>query len=148
MGFSLTGTHVIFFVSSVIVAGAISGVFMAVSFNASDSFSKRGDRIVEQMDTEFKIINDNENIPVTNGYYNFYLKNIGEGNLITTNETFQIFIDGDAVSSDNYNFSTNSVWSEEYNVLNIKTSEFAGSGYYVLKVVGPQAVEDKFEFNI
>jgi len=148
MGFSLTGTHVIFFVSSVIVAGAISGVFMAVSLNTSDSLSKRGDRLVEQLDTDFKIINDNENIPTTNGYYNFYLKNIGEGNLITTNETFQVFIDGDPVSSDDYNFSTSSVWSEEVNTLNIKTTEIAGSGQYVLKIVGPQAVEDKFEFNI
>lgn len=147
MGFSLTGTHVIFFVASIIAAGAVSGVFMAVTLNASDSLSKRGVRLVDQLDTEFKIINDNENIPSANGYYQFYLKNIGEGSLITSNQTFQIFVDGEVVSILNYNFSDSSIWSGDTTTMNVKSSEIS-SGAHTLRVVGPQAVEDKFEFNI
>lgn len=147
MGFSLTGSHVVFFVAAVIAAGAVSGVFMAVTLNASDSLSKRGVRLVEHLNTEFKIINDNENIPSSNGYYKFYLKNIGEGNLITSNETFQIFVDGEVVSMINYNFSVNSIWSGDIATLNIKNSEIS-SGAHTLRIAGPQAVEDKFEFNI
>jgi len=120
---------------------------MAVSFNASDSLSMRGVRLQEQLDTEFKIINDNENIPNVNGKYQFYLKNVGEGDLITTNETFNIFIDGEVVDTTDYNFSDDSIWYGDYTtiyVVNTVTSE----GNHVLRVVGPQAVEDEFEFKI
>jgi len=41
VGFSLTGTHAIFFIASVIVAGAVSGVFMAVTTDISTSLSDR-----------------------------------------------------------------------------------------------------------
>ncbi|HHH79569.1 MAG TPA: hypothetical protein ENL13_01545, partial [Thermoplasmatales archaeon] len=97
MGFSLTGTHVIFFVAAVIVAGAVSGVLTAVTFNISSSLSEKCDRVQEQLDTDFKVINDPDNIPVSNGFYLFYLKNIGGGRLVTTNDTFTVFVDGEIV---------------------------------------------------
>jgi len=92
VGFSLTGTHAIFFIASVIVAGAVSGVFMAVTIDISTSLSDRGNRLQEQLDTEFKIISDSSNIPISGSDYIFYLKNTGGKVLVTTNETFQIFI--------------------------------------------------------
>ena len=76
MGFSLTGTHVIFFISSVIIAGAVSGVFIAVTTNVSTSLSDKGERVQEQLDTDFAIINDPDNIPTSGSDYLFYLKNI------------------------------------------------------------------------
>ena len=54
MGFSLTGTHVIFFIASVIIAGSVSGVLIAVINDVSNSLSDRGDRVEEQLDTECK----------------------------------------------------------------------------------------------
>ena len=147
MGFSLTGTHVIFFIASIIVAGAVSGVFMAATNNISTSLSERGDRIQEQLDTEFTIINDPVNIPSSGSDYIFYLKNIGEKKLITTNDTFQLFIDGDLVQKANYNFSEGYVGSGEVAVLYIDNSEIV-AGDHTLRIVGPQAVDDKFEFTI
>ena len=47
MGFSLTGTHVVFFIASVLIAGAVSGVFIAVITDVSNSFSYRGERVEE-----------------------------------------------------------------------------------------------------
>ena len=58
MGFSLTGTHIVFFITSVIIASAVSGVFIAVTTNITNSYSERGDRVQEQLDTDFQIIND------------------------------------------------------------------------------------------
>ena len=147
MGFSLTGSHVIFFVAAVIAAGAVSGVFLAVITDVSNSFSDRGDRVQEQLDTEFKIINDNDNIPSANGYYNFYLKNIGGKKLITTNDTFQVFIDGDLIAKANYYFSDDSVLMENITTMYIATSEIS-AGDRTLRVVGPQAIEDEFTFTI
>ena len=146
MGFSLTGSQVIFFVASVIVAGSVSGVFMSVSLNASDSMTNRGNNLVEKLDTEFKIINDNGNIFNLNSNYHFYLKNIGIGSLITSNETFNIFIDGEVLPIVDYNFSDSSIWSGEITTMYVNETKIS-AGDHTLRVVGPQAVEDKFEFN-
>ena len=147
MGFSLTGTQVIFFVASVIVAGAVSGVFIAVTTDVSNSFSDRGDRLQEQLDTDFKIINDNENIPNVTGYYRFYLKNIGGKRIITTNETFILFIDGELIPTANYSFSDNSVRVGDVVTILVHYTDVS-AGNQKLRVVGPQAIEDEFEFII
>ena len=78
MGFSVTGSHVVIFIASIIAASAVSGVFVAITYNLSGSLTDRSNRVQEQLDTEFAIINDNEQIPTNNGRYLFYLKNIGE----------------------------------------------------------------------
>lgn len=147
MGFSLTGTHVIFFVSSVIIAGTVSAVFMAVIMNTTISLSDRGDRMQEQLDTEFKIINDNENIPNEDNYYLFYLKNIGRNNLITTNVTYQLFVDGDLISMKNYYFSNDSFYPGDVVTIYIANAEIS-SGDHILKIVGPLALSDEFMFTI
>lgn len=147
MGFSLTGTHVIFFIASVIAAVTVSGIFMAATNNISTSLSDRGKRIQEQLDTEFRIINDPQNIPEVSGYYRFYLKNIGSNTLQTTNQTFQVFIDGDLVAITNYNFSDDTTAPNEVTTIHISNSEIS-QGDHTLRVVGPQAIDDTFEFII
>lgn len=147
MGFSLTGAHVIFFVAAVIVAGAVSGVFIAITMDLSSSLSERGDRLQEQLDTDFEIINDPNNIPSLGGYYIFYLKNIGKESLETTNETFQLFVDGEIIPIENYSFEDNLLPSSNVTEIYVATSEIS-SGDRILRVVGPLAIEDDFTFNI
>ena len=147
MGFSLTGTHVIFFIASVIVAGGVSGVFIAVTTNVSNSLSDRGKRVQEQLDTEFEVINDPDNIPSSGGYYQFYLKNVGGDEIATTNTTFHIFVDGDIVIKANYTFSDTSIQTDDVTTMSVHNSDIS-SGDHTLRVVGPQAVEDEFKFTI
>ena len=147
MGFSLTGTHVIFFVTSVIIAGTVSAAFMAVIMNTTISLSDRGDRMQEQLDTEFKIINDNENIPNEDNHFLFYLKNIGRNNIITTNVTYQLFVDGDLISMKNYYFSNDSFYPGDVVTIYIANTEIS-SGDHILKIVGPLALSDEFMFTI
>jgi flagellar protein FlaG len=147
MGFSLTGTQIIFFIAAVIIAGTVSGVFIVVVNDVTNSFSDRGNRVQEQLDTEFKIINDPNNIPSEGGNYLFYMKNIGGAKLITSNDTFQIFIDGDLVAIANYNFSVSSIQPGDVATLYIITSEIS-AGDRILRVVGPRAIEDGFTFTI
>ena len=147
MGFSLTGAHAIFFVASVIVAGTVSSVFIGVTMNINTGLSERGNRIQEQLDTEFKIINDNDNIPNVSNYFRFYLKNIGSRQIITTNETFQLFVDGDIISIPNYNFTDDSVRPGDIVTIYVADSEIS-SGDHTLRVVGPLAIEDEFKFTI
>lgn len=147
MGFSLTGTHVIFFIAAVIAASAVSGVLIAVTTDLSKSLSERGDRVQKHLDTEFKIINDPDHIPSSGNNYLFYLKNIGAGELPTTNETFHLFVDGEIIVIENYSFSDNSIKPDEVTTLYIDDSEIS-TGDHTLRVVGPQAIEDEFTFTI
>lgn len=147
MGFSLTGTHTIFFVASVIVAGVVSGVFVNVTIDISTSLSDRGNRLQEQLDTEFKIISDPSNIPISGSDYIFYIKNTGGKALVTTNETFQLFIDGDIVATANYNFSDSSVQVERVTKIYVANSEIL-LGNHKLRIVGPQDIDDEFTFEI
>jgi archaeal flagellar protein FlaG len=144
MGFSLTGTHVIFFVAAVIVAGMVSGVFIAVTMNVTTSLSNRGDRVAEQLNTDFDIINDPNIIPVIGSYYNFYLKNVGGIRLTTTNQTFQVFLDGDLIGISQYYFENSSIPIDGVTTLYVNTT--LASGDHTLRVVGPQAVDREFAF--
>jgi len=146
MGFSLTGSHVIFFIAAMIAAGIVSGVFVAVSVDVSNSLSDRGDRVSQQLNTDFEIINDPNNIPTSGSDYIFYMKNLGGEKLITSNETFQVFIDGDIIAFADYNFSDSSIQPSEYTSLYVEDSLAAGD--HTLRVVGPMAVEDEFTFEI
>ncbi|PNX52538.1 MAG: hypothetical protein BV458_09080 [Thermoplasmata archaeon M9B2D] len=144
MGFSLTGTHVIFFIAAVIVAGMVSGVFIAVTMDITTSLSNRGSRVIEQLNTDFEIINDPNIIPMDGAYYIFYVKNIGGTRLTTTNQTFQVFIDGELIGISQYYFKNTSIPVEEVTSLYVNTT-FA-TGDHTLRVVGPQAVDKDFTF--
>jgi flagellar protein FlaG len=144
MGFSLTGTHVIFFVAAVIVAGMVSGVFIAVTMNVTTSLSNRGDRVTEQLNTDFDIINDPNIIPMTGSNYVFYLKNIGGARLTTSNQTFQVFIDGELIGITQYYFENTSIPAEGVTSLYVNTT--IPSGDHTLRIVGPQAVDIEFAF--
>jgi archaeal flagellar protein FlaG len=144
MGFSLTGTHVIFFIAAVIVAGMVSGVFIAVTMNVTTSLSNRGDRIKDQLNTDFAVINDPNVIPMTGAYYIFYLKNIGGARLTTSNQTFQVFIDGELIDIDNYYFQNTSIPIDSVTSLFVNTTITTGD--HTLRIVGPQAVDKEFAF--
>ena len=147
MGFSVSGSHVIFFIAALVVAGAVSGVFVAITLDVSSSISERGERFQEQLDTEFKIINDPQNIPDNTSYYQFYVKNIGGSTLITTDEIFQVFIDGELIATTKYGFTDTSIGVADITTLFIAASEIS-NGDHILFIVGPQAIRDEFEFTI
>jgi len=147
MGFSLTGTHIIFFIAAVIVASLVSGILVSVTMDISTSLSEKGGRVQEQLDTDFEIINDPDNIPDVGGYYRFYLKNIGGKKLVTTNETFQLFVDGDLIATTNYNFTDESIQSSEVTEIFVVNSTIS-SGGHTLRIVGPLAIDDEFTFTI
>lgn len=147
MGFSLSGTHIVFFIAAVIVAGAVSGIFTAVTLNISKSLKEKCERLRDKLDIDFEIINDPENIPLSDGYYLFYVKNIGDKKLETTNDTFQVFIDGNILSRDYYYFSSNYTLQSDVVTLYISSTEIS-SGNHKLKLVGPRGVYHEFDFEV
>ena len=147
MGFSLTGTQIIYFIASIIIASAVSGVLVAVANDISTSITGTGERIQDKLDTEFKIINDPDNIPIVTGNYQFYLKNIGRKELPTATTTINLFVDGEIILTANYSFADTSIQVGEVTTISVTTSTIS-SGNHNLRVVGPQAVEDEFAFEI
>ncbi len=147
MGFSLTGTHIIYFIAAVIVAGTVSGVFVAVIQDVTNSFSDRGGRVEDQLDIEFKIINDPDNIQSSGNNYLFYIKNIGGKEISTSNQTFELFIDGEIIKITNYSFSTNILQIGETATLYININDI-DAGNHKLRIVGSQAIDDEFTFKI
>ena len=147
MGFSLTGSHVIFFIASLIVAGTVSGIFIAVTMNISSSLSERGNRVQEQLDTDFEIINDPDNIPSSGDHYIFYLKNIGGSTLITSNQTFELFDNGEIIPIGSYHFNDTSISISDVTEIHVLSTAIA-AGDHKLRVVGPMAIEDEFTFTI
>jgi len=147
MGFSLTGTHVIYFIAAVIIAGVVSGILIAVTSDISSSLSLLGDDIQDGLDYEFAIINDPANIPDVSGNFRFYLKNIGRKELPTTTSIFNIFIDGDLIATANYSFEDDSIKIGEVTTIYILNSEIS-SGNHNLRVVGPQDIDKEFAFEI
>jgi len=146
MGFSLTGTHVVFFISAVIVAGIVSGALTAVTLSISNSLTGKLNRLKDKLDIDFEIINDPDNIPSSEGYYLFYIKNIGDKKIETTNDTFQVFIDGDIVDKSRYHFQSSYTMPSDVNILYISTTEIS-SGDHRLRLVGPRGVYDEFTFE-
>ena len=147
MGFSLTGTHIVFFIAAVSVAGVVSGVLIAVVTDVTGGFSDKGDRLIGELDTDFKIINDPENIPDSGGDFIFYLKNIGDGKLSMDNDTFQLFVDGDMIPKVNYSLSPSIIYPSEVAEIRVDNTTIS-SGTHQLHVVGPYAVTDTFQFTI
>jgi archaellum component FlaG (FlaF/FlaG flagellin family) len=81
---------------------------------------------------------------MTAPYYIFYLKNIGGAKLTTTNQTFQVFIDGELIASANYYFGNTSIAAEAATNLYVNTTLTTGD--HTLRVVGPQAIDKDFTF--
>jgi flagellar protein FlaG len=138
---------VVFFIASVIAAGAVSGVFMAATFNINTSFTEKSQRVQEKLETDFTIINDPELIPNANGIFIFYLKNLGANKLISTNQTLQLFIDGIIIQDEQYNFSSTSILPGDYGSMYVNES-VVDTGYHKLRLIGPQAIQDEFTFII
>ena len=147
MGLSLSGTHVILFIVAVILASTISGVIVAVTTDVSNSLSERGERIQDQLDSDFEIINDPDFIPASGSYYKFYLKNTGDKRIITTNETFQILIDGEILSIIYYNFSLENIYSGDVVTIYVDNSQIS-TGDHILKIIDLQGNEGEFIFTI
>ncbi len=147
MGLSLSGTHVILFIISVILASTVSGVLVAVTTDVSTSLSERGDRLQNQLDTDFEIINDPDHIPTSGSDYIFYLKNTGDIRIITTNETFQILVDGIIISEVKYNFSEEHIYPGDVVMMYVDNSEIL-LGDHTMRIIDLQGNEDEFTFSL
>lgn len=104
-------SELIMFIVAVIVAGSVAGALAYVTNDIAHGMNDRGAMLAEQLRTDFAIINDPNNIPVsgTGPYtYTFYIKNIGKNSFAFSSDAVQVFIDGNIVPPANLTFTDTS----------------------------------------
>ncbi len=91
-------SELIMFIVAVIIAGSVAGALAYVTTDIAHGMNDRGGAtLANQLRTDFAIINDPNNIPVSGtGPYNytFYIKNIGKEPIPFTANAVQVFING------------------------------------------------------
>ena len=149
MGFGTSATEIIFFVGSVLVALSISGVLGITSVHLASGIQDKGNIIKNGFDTDFAIINDPDNIPVSAGYYVFYIKNTGYNNFYFNYDTVSVIIDGILIGPSNLSFSSaDGVSLKRSEVGEILVNSTLSSGYHTLKVVVYNGINRKMIFQV
>ncbi|EMA32403.1 flagellin [Halobiforma nitratireducens] len=106
---SVSATHIILFVASMIVAAGIAGTVVMEVNQLSDAVETRGSNVAEEIETDIEITSDaghvdalyeedEETGEVTE--LTILVKNIGSGSLDATTSEVDILVDGRYVSSD------------------------------------------------
>jgi flagellar protein FlaG len=101
MGFSTSSTHLIFFISVVIIASVLAGVFAGVVYTLQSGIDARGDVLSTNLQTDIKIINDPNNVP--NDNLTIYVKNTGRCTL--NKDDLNIIVDGYCLESNEYSIT-------------------------------------------
>ncbi|WP_048151283.1 flagellar protein G [Palaeococcus ferrophilus] len=104
-------SELIMFIVAVIVAGTVAGALAYVTNDIAHGINDRGAMMADQLRTDFAIINDPQNIPVSGtGPYNytFYIKNIGKESFAFDSSSVQVFIDGNIMPPSNLTFTDTS----------------------------------------
>lgn len=148
MGAGTSATHMLFFITSVIIALSVTGALFLNVQSLSSAATISSKALSEQLRTDITIINDPELIPNSSVAYTFYIKNTGKEDLFTNYIT--VIIDGAVVPEGNLNKTViggDAVWHTG-DVLSINATVTLGSGTHKLRVITDNGIEDDFEFRI
>lgn len=146
MGFSISSTHLVFFLASMVVAATLAGVFIASTESISSGIRSREDALSERLKSDISIINDPSNVP--NGeHLVIYVKNTGSSRM--NPENMEVLINGTLQSDTDIEIveGNNEYWSPN-EVVEIKIDVDVPEGDHWAKVIGPYETEDRMEFSI
>ncbi|HEY3419778.1 MAG TPA: hypothetical protein VGK23_04420 [Methanomassiliicoccales archaeon] len=139
-------TQVIFFVAAIVVAGALSGVFIGLSNNMATAVEKRAVNFSDKLDTSIKIINDPGYMPYDNSTLTIYVKNTGSNILLPTD--LLVLIDGKDQNSSSWTIMGGSVQWVPGLVLEIHLNIILANGDHTAKVVVSNGISDSMGFRI
>jgi archaellum component FlaG (FlaF/FlaG flagellin family) len=139
-------TQVIFFVAAIVVAGALSGVFIGLSSNMANAVEKRANNFSDKLDTSVKVINDPAFMPYENSTLTLYLKNTGSISLLPTD--LLVMIDGEAQNSSDWTIIGGSAEWVPGIVLEIHLNIILANGDHTAKVVISNGISDSIGFRI
>ncbi|MCD6188657.1 MAG: flagellar protein G [Thermococcus sp.] len=152
MGAGGPASELIMFIVAIIVAGSVAGALAYVTNDIAGGIKIRGEGLADNLRSDFAIINDPENIPVSGNNYTFYIKNVGKNSIPFSNDALQVFIDGKMIPPSNLTFvdvndlPTSSL--DPYEVGKIVVTTNLSSGFHKLVVVLENGKVRSFVFRI
>jgi archaellum component FlaG (FlaF/FlaG flagellin family) len=139
-------TQVIFFVAAIVVAGALSGVFIGLSNNMAQAVENRAATFSDKLDSEIKIINDPAFMPYQDSNLTLYVKNTGSIALLPTE--LLVMIDGKDQNSSSWTIIGGSAQWVPGVVLEIHLNIILANGDHTAKVVLSNGISDSMGFRI
>ncbi len=149
MGFGTSATEIVLFIGSVIVAASVAGVLGMTALDMASGLREKGEVMKDRLSTDFRIVNDPENIPVIGGNYTFYIKNTGSVSFYFTNTTVSVIIDGQMFSPAKLVFSSSdntSLRRAEVGTIMVNTT--LSTGYHTLRVVLHNGIARELTFRV
>ena len=139
-------TQVIFFVAAIVVAGALSGVFIGLSSNMANAVENRANNFSDKLDTSIKVINDPAFMPYNNSTLTLYIKNTGSIPLLPTD--MLVLIDGKDQNSSSWTIIGGSAQWVPGLVLEVRLNIILANGDHTAKVVISNGISDSMGFRI
>ena len=150
MGADTSATHLIFFITAMVIATGVVGVIFSNVNAVTDSTASASRMLSEKMKTDITIINDPSNIPTSgSNVYIFFVKNTGRTNLAP--EYVDVIIEGIFINESDMVKTVESggiVW-DQGDVLQIDVT-FAGmgTGDKTIRVITENGIDDSLDFTV
>ncbi len=144
MGFSISSTHLVFFLASMLVASTLAGLFITSTNSISNGITEKENALTRKMKTDIEIINDPNNVP--NDPLVIYVKNIGSTSLNKTD--VDVLVNGTLANSPDISLidGNDNIW-DPTEVIKIEMDIALPSGDNWVKVVAANQAEDTFSFS-
>jgi archaellum component FlaG (FlaF/FlaG flagellin family) len=139
-------TEVIFFVAAIVVAGALSGVFIGLSSDMANAVENRANNFSDKLDTSIKVINDPAFMPYNNSTLTLYIKNTGSIPLLPTD--MLVLIDGKDQNSSSWTIIGGLAQWVPGIVLEVRLNIILANGDHTAKVVISNGISDSMGFRI
>lgn len=151
---SVSVSHMILFIASMIIAAGVAGVFTSSVDELSAAIEDQGPEVSDQVRTSVEIISDSGSENVYDGSTNevtLLVKNVGTTELVPDNQEIDVLINGQFQASDDVDvelLGVGDLWSEDEVVRLIITLEDSlDEGDHRAKVI-VKGDEDVFQFRI
>ncbi|HDD59473.1 MAG: hypothetical protein DRN35_00210 [Thermoplasmata archaeon] len=145
MGFSLSSSHMIFFIGALIVASSAMAIMVNVILTISTNVESRGEDLSNKILSDITIINDPENIP--QDPLTIYVKNTGRVKLDTT---LDIFLDNEYIKNATVTQLDNNtdLWQPGEIVMITIPGVSLSSGEHTIIVITSSGVSDRLVFIV
>ncbi len=143
MGFGEVASHLILFIAAVIIASSASAIMFVTVQKISIEAGEQGEVLKKMIGTDFSIINDPANVIYnsTLGAYIIYIKNTGTEEILLTNNTLTIILNGQVV---NFQSDKVAIKPGETATLYVYSSRISGDANLI--VVTDVGVKKTFKF--
>lgn len=133
---SVTVSHLIMFIASLVIAASVAGTLVAGVDRVSSSVDDRSDALTIQIDTDVTIISDpgSDAIYDGNGTVSIYVKNTGRRPLDPSAEDMDVLIDGRYMTNVSVSTVTGTGWARG-DVIEITVEQTLDPGDHRISII-------------